>query len=306
MTAHEATTGTVTAARRGTGISSALIRLALPAIGLGLKLASHDYGTMRWTLERTPPSVTDRLSRERALDTARQAARRVPAYRQLLEEHAFDPSRIRGLADLPETDKASYVDRWSLADRCVDGRIPLRGTTIDESSGSTGTPYNWVRGAEERRHVRRMISFFARYTFGDRPLVVLNAFSMGAWATGMTTAIALEGNGLVKATGPQVDKILGTMRQLGTGYRYLIVGYPPFVKLLLDEGEAAGHPWARLRDARAARRRRQLGGAAGLPPSPLPQRVLRLRSDGRRDRAGGRDAGLHRPPEAGGRPPGGR
>ena len=243
VTAHESTTGTVTAARRGTGISSALIRLALPAIGLGLKLASHDYGTMRWTLEHTPPSVTDRLSRERALDTARQAARRVPAYRQVLEAHAFDPSRIRGLADLPETDKASYVDRWSLQDRCVDGRIPLRGATIDESSGSTGTPYNWVRGAEERRHVRRMISFFARYTFGDRPLVVLNAFSMGAWATGMTTAIALEGNGLVKATGPQIDKILGTMRQLGTGYRYLIVGYPPFVKLLLDEGEAAGHPW---------------------------------------------------------------
>ena len=109
---------------------------------------------------------------------------------------------------------------------------------------STGTPYNWVRGAEERRHVRRMISFFARYTFGDEPLVVLNAFSMGAWATGLTTAIALEGNGLVKATGPVVDKILGTMRELGPGYRYLIVGYPPFLKLLLDEGETAGFPWA--------------------------------------------------------------
>jgi len=244
MTAYEATTTPITAARRGAGLSSALVRLGLPAIGLGLKLASLDYGTMRWTLERTPPAVTDRLSRERALETARHAARRVPAYRQLLEGRPHDPARIRSLRDLPETDKVSYVDRWSLPDRCVDGRLPLRGTTIDESSGSTGTPYNWVRGAEERKHVRRMISFFARYTFGDQPLVVLNAFSMGAWATGMTTAIALEGNGLVKATGPQIDKILGTMRQLGTGFRYLIVGYPPFLKLLLDEGEAAGHPWA--------------------------------------------------------------
>lgn len=242
MTARQATT-TLAAAPPGR-LSSALIRPLLPAVGLGLKLASLDYRAMRWTLEQTPPAVTDRLSRERAIETARHAARHVPAYRQLLEERAFDPDRIGSFSELPETDKAGYVDRWSLLERCVDGRLPLRGTTIDESSGSTGTPYNWVRGSDERKHVRRMIGFFARYTFGDRPLVVLNAFSMGAWATGMTTAIALEGNGLVKATGPQIEKIIGTMNELGTRYRYLIVGYPPFLKLLLDEGEAAGHPWA--------------------------------------------------------------
>jgi phenylacetate-CoA ligase len=212
-------------------------------VGAGLKLVSLNYGALRWTLEAVPPAVTDRLSRERALETARHAARRVPAYRELLEERAVDPDHIRRLDDLPETDKAAYVDRWTLPERCLDGALPLRGTTIDESSGSTGTPYNWVRGEQERRHVRRMISFFARYTFGGKPLVVLNAFSMGAWATGMTTAIALERNGLVKATGPQIDKILGTMRQLGPSYRYLIVGYPPFLKLLLDEGEALGFPW---------------------------------------------------------------
>jgi len=220
------------------------MRLVLPAVATILKLTSLNYSAMRWMLETTPPALTDRLSRDRALETARHAARRVPAYRQLLEEHAIGPDEISTHEQLPETDKASYVDRWSLADRCLGGRIPLRGTTIDESSGSTGTPYNWARGADERKHVRRMISFFARYTFGDRPLVVLNAFSMGAWATGMTTAIALEGNGLVKATGPQIDKILGTMRELGPEHRYLIVGYPPFIKLLLDEGEADGFPWS--------------------------------------------------------------
>ncbi|MEO6578912.1 MAG: phenylacetate--CoA ligase family protein [Candidatus Limnocylindria bacterium] len=231
-------------ARRDSAMGSAAIRAILPAVGAGLRLASLNYGALRWTLEAVPPSVTDRLSIERAIVTARHAADHVPAYRAHLAERGFDPRRIGAFAGLPETDKASYVDRWSIAERCVDGRIPLRGSTIDESSGSTGTPYNWVRSAEERRHVRRMIGFFARYTFGDAPLVILNAFSMGAWATGMTTAIALEANGLVKATGPQIEKILGTMRELGTKYRYLIVGYPPFVKLLLDEAEAAGFPWS--------------------------------------------------------------
>ena len=38
---------------------------------------------------------------------------------------------------------------------------------------------------------------------------------MGAWATGLTMAIALERNGLVKATGPDLDKMLGTMASWG-------------------------------------------------------------------------------------------
>jgi len=218
--------------------------VTLALTDLALRAVAREFGTMRWTLERTPPAVSSALSGARALRTARDAARRVPAYREHLERHGIDPSRISSLAELPETDKASYIDPHPLPTRCLDGRLPLIGTTIDESSGSTGTPYNWVRGAAERDHVRRMIGFFARYAFGDEPLVVLNAFSMGAWATGLTTAAALERNGLVKATGPHVDKIIGTMRELGPGRRFLIVGYPPFLKLLLDEGDARGFDWS--------------------------------------------------------------
>jgi phenylacetate-CoA ligase len=216
----------------------------LAIVEIVLRVLARRFGTMRWTLERTSPSVSSALSEARALRTARDAARRVPAYRDHLERQGIDPAHIRSLDELPETDKASYIDPNPLPSRCLDGRLPLIGSTIDESSGSTGTPYNWVRGAAERDHVRRMISFFARYSFGDEALIVLNAFSMGAWATGLTTAIALERNGLVKATGPHVDKILGTMRELGTDHRYLIVGYPPFLKLLLDEGDAQGFGWS--------------------------------------------------------------
>ncbi len=188
--------------------------LTLAAVDIALRTVSHHYGAMRRTLEMTPPALSDALSAARALRTAREAAARVPAYRRHLADSGIDPRSVRTLTDLPETDKASYVDRHALAERCVDGHLPLAGTTIDESSGSTGTPYNWVRGPAERDHVRRMISFFA-----------------------------LEPNGLVKATGPHVEKILGTMRELGPAYRYLVVGYPPFLKLLLDEGDAQGFPW---------------------------------------------------------------
>jgi phenylacetate-CoA ligase len=83
---------------------------------------------------------------------------------------------------------------------------------------------------------------------------------MGAWATGLTMAIALEKRGLVKATGPDVDKVLNTIAQLGPGYRYLLVGYPPFIKVLLDEGERRGIDWSahgvRLEDVAPASGRR--------------------------------------------------
>ncbi len=218
--------------------------IALGGLEFLLRTISKRYGALQWFLEVMPAGPADAFSRARALRAARHAARTVPAYRAFLADAGVDARHIRSLVQLPETDKRDYIDRYALPERCVGGELPLVGTTIDESSGSTGTPYNWVRSAQERQHVRRMIAFFARYTFGDQPLVVLNSFSMGAWATGMTTAIALEQRGMVKATGPDIDKVLGTIQQLGPRHRYLLVGYPPFIKVLMDEGERRGIDWS--------------------------------------------------------------
>ena len=218
--------------------------MRLKGMELALRSIGKHYGALQWFLEVMPPGPADAFSTARALRAAQSAAKHVPAYRDFLFSRGLEPDNIRSLDDLPETDKRSYADVYPLAERCVGGQLPLMGTTLDESSGSTGKPYNWARSEEERKHVRRMIAFFTRYTFGDEPLVVLNTFSMGAWATGLTMAIALEARGMVKATGPDLDKVLDTMVELGPGYRYLVVGYPPFLKVLLDEGERRGMDWA--------------------------------------------------------------
>src|SRR5258708_1820576 len=70
---------------------------------------------------------------------------------------------------------------------------------------------------------------------------------MGAWATGITMSAALEQNGIVKSTGPDVEKILHTLRFVGPHYQYLISGYPPFLKLLLDYADAQGFDWTGYR-----------------------------------------------------------
>src|SRR2546430_2726382 len=79
--------------------------------------------------------MTGRLRAERA---AWRAVRRVPAYRAYLSAQGVAVDRLvpAGILEkLPETDKHSYVDAYPLAQRCMDGRIPFVGTTIDESSG---------------------------------------------------------------------------------------------------------------------------------------------------------------------------
>jgi phenylacetate-CoA ligase len=183
------------------------------------------------------------MGRLRAERASHRAIRRVPAYRRFLEDagvHGEERLPFGILRSLPETDKRNYIDPYSLEERCIDGRFTFRGTMIDESSGSTGTPYNWIRSLHERSIAHRNIGFFARYAFGTGPLVTINAFSMGAWAAGFNMSLGMNQHGLVKSTGPDLDKIFSTLRYLGPRYRYLISGYPPFLKHLLDVAERDG------------------------------------------------------------------
>ena len=201
-----------------------------------LFLISLTYRSFIWGMEWLPPRYLAWTSRIRARRALYRASRAVPAYAQFLEG-----SLVRG-EEAPETDKSSYIDAYSIQARCVGGCIPAVNTTIDESSGSTGTPYNWVRSLRERRESHRFISYFATYCFGSEPWITINAFSMGAWATGTNMGIALQRNGIVKNTGPDIAKILSTLAFMGPGHGYLILGYPPFLKQIMDEAEKQRFP----------------------------------------------------------------
>jgi phenylacetate-CoA ligase len=206
-----------------------------------LELVGPRYRLYVWFFRLMPPGLVSRLGYLRALRAAELARRRVPAYREFLTERGIGGSHVAEF-DVPETDKSSYIKRYSMEDRCLRGRLPRLATTIDESSGSTGTPHNWIRSNEERHATHIFISHFARYCYGDDPWITINAFSMGAWATGVNMGVALQSRSIVKCTGPDVDKVLRTIDVLGTGPRYLVCGYPPFLKRLVDESQSRGFP----------------------------------------------------------------
>ena len=182
------------------------------------------YGWLKALFQLTPAPVLASIGQLRAERAAWRAARNVPGYRRYLSDqgvHGDDLFPLGILSRLPETDKHTYVDRYPLLERCVHGTVSFPGTTIDESSGSTGTPYNWIRGPRERMVAHRNISFFARYAFGRAPLVTLNAFSMGAWATGFNMSLGMTRHGIVKSVGPDIDKLLSSLEYLGPSYRFL-------------------------------------------------------------------------------------
>ncbi|HEY4058233.1 MAG TPA: hypothetical protein VGM39_16585 [Kofleriaceae bacterium] len=175
-----------------------------------------------------------RVSRWRAALAAWLAYWRVPAYRDFVREHGVRPAMR--FADFPVTSKATYVHRYGLARICRGGVLPPRGV-IDESSGSSGTANNWARGPRERAATARAIRRAARTTFGDRDFIVLNAFALGPWATGMAVSMALADAYLVKSIGPDVQKVIASLQTLGTGRPYLIAGYPPFLRLLCERSD---------------------------------------------------------------------
>jgi len=181
------------------------------------------------------PGLRDWLSRKRAAAVFYRARDRVPAYRAFLNEQSCpDP---RDFSEIPVMDKENYIKRHALPALCQGGALPLRGAVIDESSGSTGTATNWVRGEGERYATRRLIQFSARATFGDDSFVLLNAFALGPWATGMNVSMSLVDRCVLKSIGPDARKVVATLKLLGPGYRYVITGYPPFLKGLVESGD---------------------------------------------------------------------
>lgn len=175
------------------------------------------------------------VARTRASAAFFRARQTVPAYREFLREHdAFDATRFE---DVPPMDKAGYIKRWPIEMLCQGGALPTRGAVIDESSGSSGQASNWVRGPSERASARRLLQFATRSTFGDESFVLLNSFALGPWATGMNVSMSLVDLCVLKSIGPDAAKVIGTLKLLGPKYRYVIAGYPPFLKALVDTAD---------------------------------------------------------------------
>lgn len=191
------------------------------------------------------------------LDLFHQVAASAPAYQDFLRQHEVKAADVRTLADfrrLPLMTKENYHTRYPLSQRCRGGEL-ASCDMIAVSSGSTGRPTYWPRFVtDELAAAARFEQIFHDSFEADRkPTLAVVCFPLGTWVGGLYTAsccrhLAIKGYQItVVAPGNDKEEILRVVPELAPDFaQTVLLGYPPFLKDLVDTGIARGVPWASM------------------------------------------------------------
>ncbi len=210
------------------------------------------------SLDDVLAGADDRAAAERsALALFHSVAREVPAYASFLREHGVDSVSIRTFDDflaLPLVAKQNYLYKYPLADLCRGGRLESCDM-VAVSSGSTGEPTFWPRSLADELPIARRFEqvFIDSFRADTHSTLAVVCFALGTWVGGLYTAqacryLAARGYPLtVVAPGNNKAEILRVVGDLGPRFQQVVLlGYPPFLKDVIDTGVADGVDWSRL------------------------------------------------------------
>lgn len=186
-----------------------------------------------------------------AARVASHTVKHVAAYKKFLKKHKVSLSSSVTFADflkLPLTSKKDYLRKYSLQDLSYSG---IGGPiTYSATSGSTGKPFYFPRNQELDWQYSILLESYIKAVSSPRSkqnTLIIIGFGMGVWIGGLITYRAFEflnerGANLSLIT-PGVNKkeIFNALRDLSPQYdQTILVGYPPFVKDILDEADEEG------------------------------------------------------------------
>ena len=189
-----------------------------------------------------------------ALALFHEVAATVPAYKTFLAQQAINPDEYQNFEDfqkLPLLTKENYLQRHSLADLCRHGQLESCDM-IAVSSGSTGKPTFWPRFfTDELQIATRFEQIFHDSFHADtKSTLAVICFTLGTWVGGMYTTnccryLASKGYPITVITpGNNKEEILRVVQELGSHFQQVVLlGYPPFLKDVIDTGIARGVEW---------------------------------------------------------------
>lgn len=190
---------------------------------------------------------------KRPLALFHEAARRVPAYKDFLKKNKVNPAKIKTFDDfqlfVPPVSKKDYLRQYPLSELCWDGSLE-KPLVFTSTSGSTGEPFYFPRGEGLDWEYSILAEMFLENSSrGEKgPTLVIIGFGMGVWIGGIITYKAFEiasqrAKHPVSIITPGINKpeIFHALRSLAPNYKQtILVGYPPFVKDVLDEAREQG------------------------------------------------------------------
>ena len=108
----------------------------------------RNYSMSKNLLAKSNPDLLELISQRKALLMFKKAVLKVPAYQKFLKVNKIDHLMVKSFSSFiesgPLTTKGNYVKKYSFENRSINGVLPSAGL-IEESSGSSGHPTNWIK-----------------------------------------------------------------------------------------------------------------------------------------------------------------
>lgn len=197
-----------------------------------------------------------RRGQQRALGLFHKMSTRVPAYKDFLHQHKFNPNSVKSFEDfhkIPPIHKDNYLRAYPKEALCWDGNFSHGQWVISTTSGSTGQPYYFPRENSQDWQYAITAELYLRNNFQiqNKSTLYIVAFPMGAWIGGLFTYEALKivaehGGYNLSIITPGIHKqeVINAVKQLGASFDQIIIGaYAPFLKDILHDGMREGIKW---------------------------------------------------------------
>lgn len=191
-------------------------------------------------------------STKTSLKLFHDASTSVPAYKKFLRSHSVRSDAVKTWGDfqkVPAMSKKNYLSIFPYPDLFRNGSFSGH-LVYTATSGSTGVPFYFARNEKlDQQYSVIVQQYLHQSSYGTKgPILVIIAFGMGIWIGGLITYKAFEiasreGDIPVSIITPGINKkeIFSIFKNLAPHYRQVIlVGYPPFVKDIIDEATAEG------------------------------------------------------------------
>ena len=198
-----------------------------------------------------------KLGEKNVLRLANFVLNSTPAYKKFLLDSGLNYKKILKIEDflaLPPINKNNYLRKYDYLDL-----FPYRDITITSNvsatSGSTGEPFYFPRGQnlDDQGLYSLELAFLNQWDINKLNTLIIIGFGLGIWIGGLHnyyiyTKLSNKYKITTAPIGTHKEMIFKLFKKLAPFYdQVILVGYPPFVKDLADEGILNNIEWKKYK-----------------------------------------------------------